>query len=91
MRNLFFAFATLSLVATAATAAQAAASDLDECIVDIMMQCSDDDDFWGCYEVGTELCENQHSSELSAPEISKIKADAKRRADSFYKTQATKK
>lgn len=89
MKNFFFAFAASLFIAGMAT--HAAADELSDCIGDVTMQCLEDDDFWGCLEVGEEFCENQHSSDLSAPEINKIKADSRRRAELIYKKSATKK
>ena len=84
MRKLLFATTASAFVAVTAASAHAAASDLDNCIVDIMMQCTDDDDFWGCYEVGVELCENQHSSQLKGTQINQIKMKNQRKAQQVF-------
>jgi ABC-type uncharacterized transport system YnjBCD substrate-binding protein len=94
MRNLFFALAALSFVTvSASTAAQAAASDLDDCILDITFQCLEDEDFWGCYDDGVELCENQSSEIKVKPTrvVDQILAKAKQRAGKMYKQSKPRK
>ena len=63
----FIASAAVAVVLAGASvsASHAAASDLDDCILDITFQCVDDSDFWGCYDVGVEFCKNQSSAEIA--------------------------
>ncbi|MCB1464071.1 MAG: hypothetical protein KDJ90_17005 [Nitratireductor sp.] len=70
------------IACSSASLSHAAASDLDDCILDITFQCVDDADFWGCYNVGVELCKNQTSASISIPRgtIATIETKAKKRA-----------
>lgn len=90
MRNLLFAVAAASFVTAAATTAHAAASDLDDCILDITFQCVEYDtpeEFWDCYNDGVELCENQSSEIKVKPTrvVDQILIKAKQRAGRLYR------
>lgn len=82
MKYLCAAVFVTFLVVGSSSNANAAGSDLDDCILDITMQCVDDDDFWGCYDIGVELCENQSSSQIQIPKgtVDTIKRNARTRA-----------
>lgn len=43
-----------------ASASVSYADSFDDCVLKITYECLDDSDFWGCYDIGTELCENQN-------------------------------
>ena len=90
MRNVLITTITSAFFVMSGTNAYAAASDLDKCILDITMQCTADNDFWGCYDTGVELCENQHSSQLDPGTINQIKKKNLRRAQKTFKKLPTK-
>jgi len=81
------AVAAAILTAASVSASHAAASDLDDCILDITFQCVDDDDFWGCYDVGVELCKNQSSAEIAAMPrgtLATIEKQARQKAQTIF-------
>jgi hypothetical protein len=75
------------LAGASVSASHAAASDLDDCILDITFQCVDDDDFWGCYDGGVELCKNQSSAEIAVMPrgtLATIEKKAHQRAQTIF-------
>ena len=75
------------LAGTSVSASRAAANDLDDCILDITFQCVDDDDFWGCYDVGVDFCKNQTSAEIAVMPrgtLAKIERQSRQKAQTIF-------
>lgn len=88
MKPINNSIAALALFAAMNAGQSASASPLDDCILDITFQCVEDDDFWGCYETGKELCENQHSAmiqRLSKIQLKTIERENRRKATTILK------
>jgi hypothetical protein len=82
-KSIITTMAAATMLAASMTASHAAASDLDDCILDMTFQCLDAADFWDCYDTGVEFCENQSSAEIAVmpkSRLASIKSGARQKA-----------